>query len=332
MEEFTKKAQTECNVNKWRTRGNGNVYSVIDIGSNTIRLTVYQVQEGKIDTVFHEKSTAGLAGYVNEKGKLSQAGIQRAVESLLRFRRILENLVIDHVAVFATASLRNVVNTDEALTAIEQQTGFHVDILSGEKEALLDHIGATHFLPAADGLLLDIGGGSTELVFSSAGVVQKAVSLPIGSLNMYHKYVSYVLPTASERRRIERRIDKELGKVDLPMEACPVVCGVGGTVRATCKLLNTWKKLPTSNRTVGFSAILEFLETVRPEEKESLLPILKSAPDRIHTLLPGMTILSKLGSVFGCETMIVSDYGVREGYLLSEVLQVERRDDQWKRK
>lgn len=308
------------------------MYSVIDIGSNTIRLTVYQVQEGTIDAVFHEKSTAGLAGYVNEKGKLSQAGIQRAVEALLRFRRILENLAIGHVAVFATASLRNVVNTDEALAAIEQQTGFPVEILSGEKEALLDHIGATHFLPTADGLLLDIGGGSTELVFSSAGVVQKAVSIPVGSLNMYHKYVSYVLPTASERRRIERRIDKERGKLDLPDRSCPVVCGGGGTARATCKLLNSWKKLPASNRTIRFQTISEFLETVRPDEKESLLPILQSAPDRIHTLLPGMTILNKLGSVFGCETMVVSDYGVREGYLLSEVLKVERRDEQWKRK
>ena len=75
------------------------MYGVIDIGSNTIRLTVYQVKDGHIQTVFHEKSTAGLAGYVTEKGKLSRTGIERAVASLERFQDILQKLSIKQVAV-----------------------------------------------------------------------------------------------------------------------------------------------------------------------------------------------------------------------------------------
>ena len=126
------------------------MYSVIDIGSNTIRLTVYQVEEGQIQTVFHEKSTAGLAGYVTEKGKLSRAGIERAITALERFQSILQKLSIEQVAVFATASLRNIVNTDEALECIERRTGFRVEVISGEKEALLDYVGATYLLPGTD--------------------------------------------------------------------------------------------------------------------------------------------------------------------------------------
>lgn len=305
------------------------MYSVIDIGSNTIRLTVYHVQDGNIETVFHEKSTVGLAGYVNGKGKLARAGIDRAVEALLRFRRILHNLGIEHIAVFATASLRNVTNTDEALLLIEQQTGFRVEVLSGEREAVLDYVGASHFLPTPDGMLADIGGGSTELVFFKDGQVEQAVSMPVGSLNLYSKYVSHLLPTRSERERMEAKVEKELGKLGLPDRVCPVICGVGGTARATLKFLNNREKLPAGNRVVYLRMVDKLLDSFRDESKQTLLPILKSAPDRVHTLLPGMTILCKIARTFHSDTMIVSDYGVREGYLLTEVLGGEQRSEAW---
>lgn len=304
------------------------MYSVIDIGSNTIRLTVYQVEEGRIQTVFHEKSTAGLAGYVTEKGKLSRAGIERAITALERFQSILQKLSIEQVAVFATASLRNIVNTDEALECIERRTGFRVEVISGEKEALLDYVGATYLLPGTDGLLVDIGGGSTELVFFSRGEIKKAASMPVGSLNMYNKYVSHLLPTKSEREKIERRVAKELNKLDLPEQVCPVLCGVGGSVRATGKLINAQEKLPPANRTVYLHTVSKVLESFRDESKENLTRLLKVTPERLHTLLPGMTILRQIARTFCSDTMIVSDYGVREGYLLSEVLQIRRLEEE----
>lgn len=300
------------------------IYSVIDIGSNTIRLTVYQVEKGHIETMFREKNTAGLAGYVSGKGKLSRAGIERAAEAVERFQAVLQKLSIGHVAVFATASLRNIVNTDEALAAIEGRTGLRVEVLSGEKEALLDYVGATHFLPAAEGLLVDIGGGSTELVFFRRGEVERAVSLPVGSLNMYGKYVSRLLPTREERSRIERRVDKELKKLELPQVVCPVICGVGGTNRAAGKLINAREKLPYANRTIYLRTVSQVLDSFREENREHLMQLLKVTPDRIHTLLPGMTILRRVAKTFCSDTMIISDYGVREGYLLSEVLDMER--------
>lgn len=305
------------------------MYGVIDIGSNTIRLTVYRVEDRHIETVFHEKSTAGLAGYVNEKGRLSRAGMNRAVDALERFRTILNHLLIQQVSVFATASLRNIVNTDEALEFIGNRSGFRVEVLSGEKEALLDYVGATYFLPAANGLLVDIGGGSTELVFFCHGEVKKAVSMPIGSLNMYHQYVSHLLPSQEERKKIERRVSKELEKLNLSKTVCPVLCGVGGSIRATGKLINVREKLPAANRTVYLNTVSELLNSFQDEGKENLTRLLKVTPDRVHTLLPGMTILRRIGKIFCSDTVIISDYGVREGYLLSEVLntgQVEQHD------
>ena len=300
------------------------MYGVIDIGSNTIRLTVYQVKDGHIQTVFHEKSTAGLAGYVTEKGKLSRTGIERAVASLERFQDILQKLSIKQVAVFATASLRNIVNTDEALEIIEQRTGYRVEVISGEKEAMLDYVGATYLLPATDGLLVDVGGGSTELVFFHRGEIRKAVSMPIGSLNMYNKYVSYLFPTKQKQKQMERRVAKELEKLNLPKQVCPVLYGVGGSVRAAGKLINTGEMLPYANQTVYLDAVAKVLERFRTQSKENLMQLLKITPERLHTLLPGMIILKRIADTFCSTTMIISNYGVREGYLLSEVLEIRR--------
>ena len=115
--------------------------AIIDIGSNSMRLTVYEIVGEKFKILFREKSMAGLAGYV-EEGRLSPEGIARACSGLLEFRERLAALDILNVAVFATASLRNIFNTAEAVWAIQTATGFSVEVLSGTEEALLGYYGA----------------------------------------------------------------------------------------------------------------------------------------------------------------------------------------------
>ena len=105
--------------------------AVIDIGSNSIRLTLYAVEGRNFNILFREKIMAGLAGYV-EQGALSGEGVARAKSALLEFKRTLELLDIHRVAVIATASLRNVTNTDQAVRELQQATGFPVTVLSGQ--------------------------------------------------------------------------------------------------------------------------------------------------------------------------------------------------------
>ncbi len=113
-------------------------YSVIDIGSNSMRLTVYKVKNGTFKILFKDKRMAGLAGYV-EKGCISDRGIKRACDLLLEFRSTLETFdIMDRVYVFATASLRNIVNSDEAAAKITEETGFNIDIVTGNRRLYWD--------------------------------------------------------------------------------------------------------------------------------------------------------------------------------------------------
>ena len=94
------------------------MYGVIDIGSNTIRLVVYQVYGQKIKPMFNKKFSAGLAGYINDKNRITKEGIEKAVHTLCELKMLLESVQIEELFVFATASLRNIDNTQEALDAI----------------------------------------------------------------------------------------------------------------------------------------------------------------------------------------------------------------------
>ena len=297
------------------------MYSVIDIGSNTIRLTVYHLLEnGEIQPVFHEKSVAGLAGYVTKDGRMSEEGIQKAVEVLNHFQEILRRLRLNNIHAFATASLRNITNTEKAVDKIRQKSGLSIQVLSGKEEAVLDYVGATYLVPLQTGLVLDIGGGSTELTFFDKEGIQAAFSLPIGSLNLYNKYVTRVFPNEEEKKKLKNVIKKELSKADLPKTSCSLICGVGGTIRATGRLANDQLKLPPTNKCLRPAKVAQILQEFDGTSKDSLRQVLRVMPERLHTIIPGMIILNCVCQEFSAKEIHISDYGVREGYLISKIL------------
>ena len=281
-------------------------YAVIDIGSNTVRMVVYAVEENDtFHALFSKKYTLGLAGYVQD-GVMSQEGIHRLCGVLIECRMLLSQFEMERSFVFATASLRNIQNTREAADQIFLMTGFSVDVISGQAEAYLDYYGVMVEAPLENGLLFDIGGGSTELVtmaHDGPGVIE---SLPIGSLTLAKEYVGKVFPKQSECEKIQVRIRKELKKRKLHrLPAHTSLCGVGGTARSLLLL------------TTGQLKKLEKLLWKKDNTARELL--LKNCPDRLHTIYTGMLILDELVELSQCETIYISQYGVREGYLRREL-------------
>ena len=114
-----------------------------DLGSNTVRMSVYEAEGSRFRPLFSEKRMAGLASYV-EEGLLSAEGINRACQVLKEFQWLLEQLHLPAMAVFATASLRNIGNTAEAVAVIRQRTGLEVDVISGELEARITRDGKVY--------------------------------------------------------------------------------------------------------------------------------------------------------------------------------------------
>ena len=295
---------------------------IVDVGSNTIRLSIYHWEGRTFKLLMNKKEMAGLAGYIKD-GVLSDSGILVACRVLAGFKALLRNFDIDALHVFGTASLRNIVNTEEALETIKAVTGAHVEVLSGADEAALSFLGATVGGGAPDsGLLADVGGGSTELVAYRDGAITSGCSLPMGSLSLFTRHVSGLFPTGEERKAIRADVKEELRKAKTAGLRCSHLTGVGGTFRASAKLCNDLSGADPDNRIIPAGEFRALYKGLKKGDQNTLRQILRSVPDRVHTILPGLAILTAILDAYEVSTVSVSACGVREGYLLRRVMEV----------
>ncbi len=297
--------------------------AIIDIGSNSMRLTLYHTDGDSFKILFKEKIMAGLAGYV-ENGRLSQEGMDRACKGLLEFREILSALGIEQVEVLATASLRNITNTEEAVSYMKQVTGFSVQVISGKEEAFFGYSGAMREFHLDWGAFTDIGGASTEIVVFSGGKPFFSASFPVGSLNLYREYVKKILNKEKALHRIQQKIEKEIVLEEslLSYGAAPLVC-VGGTARSILQIAKKLYPEKGERNYVTDKELRDICKILFSGDRDAIDLILKIAPDRIHTLIPGASILQYIVHRLGSHKLMISKYGVREGYLCQKILQTD---------
>ena len=299
---------------------------IVDVGSNTIRLSIYHWEGQKFKLLMNKKEMAGLAGYI-KNGLLSDSGILVACRVLAGFKALLRNFDIADLYVFGTASLRNIVNTEEALETIEAVTGIKVEVLSEADEAAFSFLGATVGGGApGSGMLADVGGGSTELVAYQDGAITSGCSLPMGSLSLFTKHVSGLFPTKEERKAIRSDVREELEKAKTAGLRCSHLTGVGGTFRAAAKLCNDLSGADPDNRIIPAGEIHALYKGLKKGDQDTLRQILRSVPDRVHTILPGLAILTAILDAYEVSTVSVSACGVREGYLLRRVMEGTSHD------
>ncbi|BCJ95922.1 hypothetical protein acsn021_34910 [Anaerocolumna cellulosilytica] len=300
------------------------ISAIVDLGSNTIRLCIYEHTGNEVKSLFQKKTMAGLANHVKNQ-QLSKNGIKKTCEILNEYTGLLNNFQVEQkdVYVFATASLRNIVNTKEVISIIKQSTGYDVELLSGEEEATLDFKGATRVITSDSGILVDIGGGSTELVAFKNREIIYATSMPIGSLNLYIKHVKKIIPKKEEREEIRKTVLENMEALELKQDVYATICGVGGTMRAAVKLSNHMFEGEKGSQTFQVSHVQKMLDSINNSHRSTLTPVLQNIPDRIHTIIPGLIVLDTIADYFNSKSVVVSSYGIREGYLYERIIKGE---------
>jgi len=298
-------------------RGNF-MLAIIDIGSNTIRMNVYIKKDGLFEQAFNSREMAGLIGHV-ENGVLTESGILKLLDVLRRFDLILKRLNITEVYPFATASLRNIKNSKEIVQRVKDTIGLDIHLISGNEEGELGYIGATSIIKRDNGLLVDIGGGSCELVPFNNNVMENSTSLPMGSLNFYRNYVSGFLPNKSEIKDINKNARQLLELYDRQPKRIQTIIGVGGSIRALLKLKNTIFTEENNVDIITFEQLKDIVNRMKtPHEIQDT--ILKVIPNRIHTIVPGTLILFTIMRYYRSNEIVVSSAGAREGYLINYVI------------
>jgi exopolyphosphatase/guanosine-5'-triphosphate,3'-diphosphate pyrophosphatase len=297
--------------------------AIIDIGSNSIRLVVYQGPPRLPTILFNEKVMAGLGRALVSTGAIDAEAMARAKTALARFAVLARAMAVDALRTVATAAVRDASNGAE-LIAYTEAIGLDVEVLSGDAEALASGEGVLSGIPDADGIVGDLGGGSLELVRIAGGAVRERVSLPLG-----------VLRLAGLRAEGLRALDDHVGDLlrqtgwDGTGRGRPFYL-VGGSWRSLARLdmhLNDYK-LPIAHQyTMSPKTIAGLVRTVGRLDRAQLRQVPDLSASRIPTLGDAAALLDVLVRRLDSPTTIVSAYGLREGLLYGALPEAVRRED-----
>ena len=301
---------------------------IIDIGSNTVRMAVYQIDGGRLTMLFKRKHAVGLAAYVKD-GVMSQKGIDKTVEVLNEYREFLAGFRIRNVTAFTTAALRNAVNGKTAVEEISRRTGLSVRIISGQEEATYDFIGATRNLTTSDGTIVDIGGASTELVAFASGKIEEKISLPFGSLSLREEYCEDILPSGAELADIDAKVRLALEKEAARFAGRNApLCGIGGTFKGAVALVNAMFGKKDGGNEVTLDELTKLAGKFRRDNaltEEDIVLLLNAVPDRLPTIMAGIAAALRIMEFMGAKVVVYSDSGVREGYIYDEIIDKSSR-------
>lgn len=297
--------------------------AIIDIGSNSIRLVVYQGPARLPAILFNEKVLAGLGRGLAATGAIDAAAMTAARTALARFARLAREMEATHLRTVATAAVRDAAN-GAALIGEAEAVGLAVEILSGEQEALGAGYGVLSAFPDADGIVGDLGGGSLELVRVRDGMLGERVSFPLGVLRLAAMRAK---GEAAFEKQVARVIDKAgwTGKGrGLPLYL------VGGSWRALARLdmALTAYPLPIIH---GYCMTADDIARLTRVILETPRSGLRATPGlsggRIATLNDATAILTLLLRQLGTTGTIVSAYGLREGLLFQNLDAATRAQD-----
>lgn len=300
--------------------------AVIDVGSNTVKMTVYDAAPGvRPRVVLGETATVGLIAY-NEDSRMSDVGVAKLIETIAGFGALAKSVNTEKLWCIATASLRGLENAGEVARLVGENTGVTLELISGEREAVYSFSGlcAGFAEPPRRGVMLDLGGGSTELLGFIDGLAVRTVSLPFGCLSLFREFVSGVLPTDGEYRAIKHKVAKEAECADWLSGWSDTVYLVGGTGRALGLLHSALFKTsrPSQGYAMTADEVAATVKYYRRPDKERVELLTRLVPDRLHTIIPGLCAYRKLISMIGAKSVVISTSGLREGFL-SERLRAE---------
>jgi exopolyphosphatase/guanosine-5'-triphosphate,3'-diphosphate pyrophosphatase len=288
--------------------------AIIDIGSNSVRLVVYDGPRRIPFILFNEKVMAGLGASLARTGRIEPEPMERGLRAIGRFAQLCREMAVGDIRCVATAAVRDATNGADFIARAEAM-GLKVELLSGAQEAVAAAMGVLSAIPGANGIVGDLGGGSLELARVGDGAVHQTVSLPLGVLR---------LPAIRARGHsaLMRHVDKMLAKAGWKAEPGLPFYLVGGSWRALARF---------DMHLSGFPLPVVHQYEMTPARADQLVRIvshvgrarMKDIPamtgTRVPTLPDAAALLGVMARKLKSSRLIVSSYGLREGLLFEKL-------------
>lgn len=298
--------------------------SVIDIGSNSIRLVVYEGLSRSPAILFNEKVLCGLGKGLASTGRMDEEGVRRALAALRRFRALSEQAQATSMYVLATAAAREAANGPDFIREAEAILGHRIEVLSGEQEALYSALGVVSGFHDPDGIAGDLGGGSLELIDIRGRELGKGITLPLGGLRLSETAEGSI----AKARTIARRLIRETSILD--KGAGRTFYAVGGTWRNVAKLHMEKRNYPLhmmQGYELAYDETVRFLDEIIANG-DSRDPAWQAISKSRRALLPyGAIAMREVLDAMKPAKVSFSAQGVREGYLYALLSEEDRAAD-----
>jgi exopolyphosphatase/guanosine-5'-triphosphate,3'-diphosphate pyrophosphatase len=298
--------------------------AVVDIGSNSIRLVVFERPSRAPLPLFNEKVLCGLGRGLDSTGRLNDAGVDSALANLVRFVRLARAMDVARLDLLATAAVRDAENGPQFVAEVERRCAAAVRVLSGEDEARLSALGVLSGIPEADGLTGDLGGGSLELVELERGRLGRRATLPLGPLRLADS-------TEGDREAARAAIDQHLATVDwLPDLRGRSFYPVGGAWRTLARIQMEQTGYPLHvihQYRIGRRQAEDLARVIGRLGRRSLTSIGGLSRRRMETLPFAAMLLERVLRLSRPDRIVFSAHGLREGHLFDGLPPAEQAKD-----
>ncbi len=305
-------------------RGARGPVAIVDIGSNSVRLVIYE-NFTRIPAVIHnEKAICAIGRGMVTTGRLDDAGIVLALEALARFRMLADAHGASAREAVATAAARDAGNGREFIRRAESAWGAPIRVLSGEEEAHLAAEGVIAGTPDADGLAADLGGGSLDMVTVKGGKTGAAITLPFGPLRLMDQSKD---DADKARKLVDKGLDGLVALGDLKGRS---LYAVGGVWRSFARIDMENRRYPLHvlhDYPIPRGRVLDLCDLLSRQSKKSLDLMKVVSKRRAESLPYGSVVLERLMLATGLKEVVISAYGLREGLLHAQLPEAERARD-----
>ena len=294
--------------------------AIIDIGSNSVRMVVYEKTSRYAFHLLHEeKSKVRISqDAYKHNGELQAVPMQRTFDALYDFLQIANSFKVRKILCVATSALRDAPNKGEFIQRVRHKLKLNIKVISGEREAYFGAIACANLLPEQkDALSIDIGGGSTEFAFIDGKNVTNTLSLKLGTVRLKELFFD-----KDDIDGAISYIDSELAKLPDTLKLTTLI-GIGGTFRAVSNAILKETLHPLNKlHAFSYSDVLfkDYLKRVLKAKDENELEKLFIKSNRFDVIKPGALILQRVMKKIQIEKIITSGVGVREGVYLSDLL------------
>lgn len=291
--------------------------AIIDIGSNSARLVISHIyKNGAYNMVYNQKEALRLSQKVDEKNMLTEEAFSCTIETMKSFAYMCKIYQADKTIAVATAAIRNSANGSDLVARVAEETGIQLHIISGNTEAYISYLGVINTLNVKDGIIFDLGGGSTELILFKNRKILESVSLPVGAVNTTAMFNTRNVMPPNVFSDVSFFIMSRLEQYPWVKQNGLPLIGVGGTARTVAKIIQRAKKYPATkihNYSYTTQTYHTFFNRLRSTNLEQRKKISGLSSERNDIILAGASIISCLLEATGAKKLVTSGCGLREG-------------------